>query len=297
MLNRIFKTILVLSICVGISLPTNAAVSVSDGSAFVTKAEFAADLNNLSNRMAQLENSLDAKIDSLVSSYLTRNGIWNGAGQTMDTSYYLFSPWKNAATGTTYKWTNGQNGYTGPTINNVTMHKLNFKTPSSFASGTYYKQVWENNKVVCSALNKTGLLTIVIQTGYNNQWRGVTGTGSRTFYIELANEEFTRLLALTGVHFDFKVGNSNNYQSKLDISVLNGIVDTDSLRKIAPYGVNLVDSTYFFFVEKGQELVFDVYWDYYGYVDGAKYAFNKDWGTYADNNQGVGMVIKSLSIY
>ena len=36
----------------------------------VMKAEFAADLNNLSNRMAQLENSLDAKIDSLVSSYL-----------------------------------------------------------------------------------------------------------------------------------------------------------------------------------------------------------------------------------
>ena len=84
MLNRIFKTILVLSICVGISLPTNAAVSVSDGSAFVTKAEFAADLNNLSNRMAQLENSLDAKIDSLVSSYLTRNGIWNGARQSMN---------------------------------------------------------------------------------------------------------------------------------------------------------------------------------------------------------------------
>ena len=81
MLKKIFKTIFVLSICVGISLPTNAAVSVSDGSAFVTKAEFAADLNNLSNRMAQLENSLDAKIDSLVSSYLTRNGIWNGAIQ------------------------------------------------------------------------------------------------------------------------------------------------------------------------------------------------------------------------
>ena len=83
MLKKIFKTILVLSLCVGISLPTNAAVSVSDGSAFVTKAEFAADLNNLSNRMAQLENSLDAKIDSLVSSYLTRNGIWNGAKQTL----------------------------------------------------------------------------------------------------------------------------------------------------------------------------------------------------------------------
>ena len=81
MINRIFKTILVLTICLGLTIPTNAAVSVSDGSAFVTKAEFAADLNNLSNRMAQLENSLDAKIDSLVSSYLTRNGIWNGAKQ------------------------------------------------------------------------------------------------------------------------------------------------------------------------------------------------------------------------
>ena len=83
MLKKIFKTIFIMSLCVGISLPTNAAVSVSDGSAFVTKAEFAADLNNLSNRMAQLENSLDAKIDSLVSSYLTRNGIWNGAKQTV----------------------------------------------------------------------------------------------------------------------------------------------------------------------------------------------------------------------
>ena len=92
MLKKIFKTILVLSICVGISLPTNAAVSVSDGSAFVTKAEFAADLNNLSNRMAQLENSLDAKIDSLVSSYLTRNGIWNGAKQDVIKTPQIYEP-------------------------------------------------------------------------------------------------------------------------------------------------------------------------------------------------------------
>ena len=61
-----------------------AAISVSDGSAFVTKAEFSADLNNLSNRMSALENSIDAKIDSLVSSYLSRNGIWNGERQTVN---------------------------------------------------------------------------------------------------------------------------------------------------------------------------------------------------------------------
>ena len=83
MIRKIFKLILVLNLCLGVTLPSNAAISVSDGSAFVTKAEFSADLNNLSNRMAQLENSLDAKIDSLVSSYLTRNGIWNGAKQTL----------------------------------------------------------------------------------------------------------------------------------------------------------------------------------------------------------------------
>ena len=91
MLKKIFKTIFIISLCVGLTLPTNAAVSVSDGSAFVTKAEFAADLNNLSNRMAQLENSLDAKIDSLVSSYLTRNGIWNGALQYSGNSYTFFT--------------------------------------------------------------------------------------------------------------------------------------------------------------------------------------------------------------
>ena len=95
--NRFFKTILILTLCVGITLPTNAAISVSDGSAFVTKAEFSADLNNLSNRMAQLENSLDSKIDSLVSSYLTRNGIWNAAKQELsaavkDNRLYDFYP-------------------------------------------------------------------------------------------------------------------------------------------------------------------------------------------------------------
>ena len=36
MISKIFKTILIFTIVVGISLPTNAAVSVSDGSAFVT---------------------------------------------------------------------------------------------------------------------------------------------------------------------------------------------------------------------------------------------------------------------
>ena len=82
MINKVFKTIFILSLCLAVSLPTNAgSVSVSDGSAFITKSEMAYQMNNMSNRMTQLELSLDSKIDKLVSSYLTRNGIWNGVKQ------------------------------------------------------------------------------------------------------------------------------------------------------------------------------------------------------------------------
>lgn len=80
-----------LTLCLGITLPSNAAgVSVSDGSAFITKSELSYQLNNLSIRMTQLENSLDSKIDLLVSSYLTRNGIWNAVKQTIITNNFEF---------------------------------------------------------------------------------------------------------------------------------------------------------------------------------------------------------------
>ena len=83
MINRLFRTMIICGLCLGVSFPTNAsAVSVSDGAAFITKSEVASQLNNLSTRMAQLENSLDSHIDQLVSSYLTRNGIWSGDKQT-----------------------------------------------------------------------------------------------------------------------------------------------------------------------------------------------------------------------
>ena len=77
MLKNLILVVLVLAI----TIPTNAAVSVSDGSAFITKNEFSYEMNTLSNRMSYLENSMNAKIDSLVSSYLSRNGIWNGEKQ------------------------------------------------------------------------------------------------------------------------------------------------------------------------------------------------------------------------
>ena len=91
MINRVFKTMFIMTLCLGITITSNAAgVQVSDGSAFITKSELSYQLNNLSSRMTQLENSLDSKIDTLVSSYLTRNGIWNGIKQTIVTSVCPF---------------------------------------------------------------------------------------------------------------------------------------------------------------------------------------------------------------
>lgn len=97
MLKRIFKTILILNLAVALVIPSNAAISVSDGSAFVSKAELTADLNNISNRLAQLENSLDSKIDSLVSMYLSKNGIWSASNQELTAAVknkkeYVFLP-------------------------------------------------------------------------------------------------------------------------------------------------------------------------------------------------------------
>ena len=82
-LLKLSKKFLLLILMIVFPINSFAAVSVSDGSAFVSKSEFSATINNISNRMSIMENTLDAKIDSLVSSYLSRNGIWNGEKQTL----------------------------------------------------------------------------------------------------------------------------------------------------------------------------------------------------------------------
>ena len=150
MINKVFKTILVLTICLGLTIPANAAVSVSDGSAFVTKAEFAADLNNLSNRMAQLENSLDAKIDSLVSSYLTRNGIWNGAKQELDTALL-------GKTGIYANTSSTATGYVLSYVGNTMASNSNRLVLASYADTTY---------TVIDTLTKSGFCVLSIT--FNN---------------------------------------------------------------------------------------------------------------------------------
>ena len=168
MLKRVFKTILILSICLGITLPTNAAVSVSDGSAFITKSEFDADVNNLSNRMAYLENSLDAKIDSLVSSYLTRNGIWNGEKQTLEFNI-IADFWRNfTLTGLYYTW------------------KSLPSMPSSLTPGVM-ATLRSGSYDLVKNVTKTGMLfgTLDVLTGYDYAKKAVptaSGTDGRNYY-------------------------------------------------------------------------------------------------------------------
>lgn len=83
MIKKIYKTIIILSICLGITIPSNAAISVSDGSAFMTKTEFMADINNLSSRVSQLEITMDGTLDNKVNAYLEQKGFWKAKVQNI----------------------------------------------------------------------------------------------------------------------------------------------------------------------------------------------------------------------
>ena len=145
MLNRVFKTIFILSLCLGMILPVNAGnVDVSDGSAFITKSEMSYQLNTLSNRMTQLENSLDSKIDKLVSSYLTRNGIWNGAKQKLVKNF-------------TDSW------YHFTSANDWNSSRLNYPAYKDYSYWSYpRKSTTEGSLPFCTS-SKSGLMYITME--------------------------------------------------------------------------------------------------------------------------------------
>ena len=81
-LSKIFKRALALFIIVMINFNSYAAViSSNDGSAFITKAEFDALVNDFNSRIEDYEKSIDAKIDGAIAEYL--------AGLATASSYIL----------------------------------------------------------------------------------------------------------------------------------------------------------------------------------------------------------------
>ena len=155
MLRKLFKTILAFSLCFGISVSTNAnGVQVSDGSAFITKSEMAYQLNNISERMAKLENSLDSRIDSLVSSYLTRNGIWSGSSQSISSTatngHSFTSGWGDGNLGTN---TASVVHFDECIVDKVSKSGLVF---GNFGYGNKHKGLFNNWYYGCYIANKPG---------------------------------------------------------------------------------------------------------------------------------------------
>lgn len=303
MIIKLFKTILVLSLCVGVALPTNAAVSVSDGSAFVTKAEFSADLNNLSNRMAQLENSLDAKIDSLVSSYLTRNGIWNGEKQELANQWYWFSPHNSASLTTDYTWTAGNGNYIGPTKTLKLSGKCNFKTPTSYTTGQSYTTYFVQNVPFVNSVTKSGMLAYSINIGNAFTWAGQTG-GTKNKLIRFVNAGTAGKQiqnVTTGINLSIKSSTGVGQPSTERNSIPLAVYINDDVQHYTGYAPASSTNSMFFFVSKGDHVSFDIYWYYLGNSDSSAFTTNVEFEYVANASNkydyGFGIYVANCDVY
>ena len=217
---KIVKFFVVFNLILSISLINSvAAISVSDGSAFVTKAEFAADLNNLSNRMSTLENSLDAKIDSLVSSYLSRNGIWNGEKQEI-LSFKDEAIWVN-------RW-----------------------CTRSDTDQTIYNDFFN----VCRT-NKTGLLNFRFKlTGANARGMSKTNFGTLMFVKYIYTNSSEAAKGIISVSYQIAYNNSISDILIYDKMFYNHIFTTDTTRHASVAMLPTYSFNDFFFVPKDVDL-------------------------------------------
>lgn len=85
-IKKYLKIINIVILCIAINIPANAAISISDGSAFTTKTEFLVDVNNLSSRIARLEIGIDGTLDDKVNSYIDQKGFWKPSNPVLKTA-------------------------------------------------------------------------------------------------------------------------------------------------------------------------------------------------------------------
>lgn len=80
-----------------------ASLTASDGSAFITREEYESSVKDFDSRLTTFEAGLNTKIDSQVSSYLDRNGIWSGSKQDILIEYMdVPSPKSQISAGSSY---------------------------------------------------------------------------------------------------------------------------------------------------------------------------------------------------
>ena len=195
---RIFKKLIVL--CLILIQPiTSYATTVSDGSNFVTKSELSADLNSLSNRISKLENSIDAKIDSLVSAYLNKNGIWNGEKQTLHDGTHTTDPLEQESDGTYVDYTKWKYGF-GSSDSSKSKLRENISWNTSYDVTVFKRTVYSENlyrvvpydtKVVSGKIvnniTKTGLAIV------NTSCSDATTTDGRCYLADSSDNNDGRL--------------------------------------------------------------------------------------------------------
>lgn len=212
------KKIIVILLILSLSIPSYSAISVNDGSAFTTKAEFEANLLGLSDRLSMLENSLDAKVDSLVAAYLNRNGIWNGVRQELVNSYktykYGFTSGYDTNTGTAGTDVTYQPKYTL----NLIREKIQVISSTTFGKINTYGDL---QGMLVNNISKTGLAVLKTScsnyTNYNGQ---AYIASSRADTPSLASDHF-RFIFKASVEF---------YQET------NKILGTSNVQFAAPQG-------------------------------------------------------------
>lgn len=170
---KLLKKILTFPLIFALSFPTFSAVSVSDGSAFVSKSEYVSLMTNASSRVSSLENSIDKNIYEIVSSYLNKYGIWNGAKQTLLFTTVNCGTWMPSYIGNlSYYWANGrdlQQNLSGVSFNASSKENLGVLSGLNVS-----------NKELAN-INKTGLAFI------NVEWI----TSLKNFKIYLTSKEYS----------------------------------------------------------------------------------------------------------
>ena len=264
MIRKIFKTIIILSICFSLTVPTNAAISVSDGSAFMTKSEFMADINNLSSRVAQLEITFDGTLDSKVNSYLEQKGFWKAKTQTF------------AMSGTTSLneminvLPHNVTATSGATANNVQLQKLTLVEETTASGMCLLNLAFKANSTTASSM----------------RW-GYMGNKSGTYYFDM------NLMLVA--HFYEQLSGSTTEDLKSTLVIGNNLGqiqkgdDTNYVNIIMLPASEILMPT-MFFVTKGSKLIWALR---------ESYAFTDLSGApdRSSNLSGIDVYVRSCVIY
>lgn len=149
-------------------MPSFATTGVSDGTAFITKKEFDAALSDFNGRLSSFQAGINSKIDSQVSSYLDRNGIWSAKSMVLDNAKTSIAFYHNIVDPSTA--VSSGNVWEPPRPDADTSSDGGYWTKAVKADHAYYvyKEPAAVKTEVIKSIKKTGLcvMPVTIRTSY-----------------------------------------------------------------------------------------------------------------------------------